>query len=299
MKHNKQNLDAIIDAAAREIRDEQIDESIINQSATSVWARISQQMTDENSMSANSYLGDFNTMKTNKTAEHIDGCADFQSLIPAYLDGKLSTARMLLFKDHTNECIPCRRALKFQSADQTPKIATVGARQPSRQQRSFINGWSRTNVARWSVAAALVICLGLVGLFVSERFDWSGRTLAATVENANGAVYVVSDVQSRQLAPGEQLQKGERVRTAKDSNAVLRLADGSTVEMRERSEFSVSENRRGVTVRLERGDVIVEAAKQHNGRLYVQTPDSLVSVKGTILRCRKRHEGIARFSRRR
>jgi hypothetical protein len=27
MKHNKQNLDAIIDAAAREIRDEQIDES--------------------------------------------------------------------------------------------------------------------------------------------------------------------------------------------------------------------------------------------------------------------------------
>ena len=45
MKHNKQNLDAIIDAAAREIREEQIDEAIINQSATHVWARISQQMT--------------------------------------------------------------------------------------------------------------------------------------------------------------------------------------------------------------------------------------------------------------
>jgi hypothetical protein len=41
MKHNKQDLDAIIDDAAREIRDEQIDESIINQSATRVWARIS------------------------------------------------------------------------------------------------------------------------------------------------------------------------------------------------------------------------------------------------------------------
>ncbi len=51
MKHNKQNLDAIIDAAAREIRDEQMDESIINQSATRVWARVSQQMTDENSLS--------------------------------------------------------------------------------------------------------------------------------------------------------------------------------------------------------------------------------------------------------
>jgi hypothetical protein len=282
MKHNKQNLDAIIDHAAREIRDEQIDESIINQSATRVWARIGQQTADENSLSANSYLGDFNKMHTNNNVEHIGGCADFQSLIPAYLDGKLSTARTLLFKDHTNECIPCRRALKFQSADQTPKTATAGARQPARQQRAFMNGWGKTNVARWSVAAAFLICLGFVGLFVSERFDWSGRTLAATVENASGAVYVVSDAQSRQLAAGEQLQKGERVRTAKDSNAVLRLADGSTVEMRERSEFSVSENRRGVTVNLERGDVIVEAAKQHNGRLYVQTPDSLVSVKGTI-----------------
>jgi len=284
MKHNKQNLDAIIDAAAGEIRDEQIDESIINQSATSVWARISQQLANENSLSATAHSGDLITMNTNNSAEHIDGCADFQSLIPAYLDGKLSTARTLLFKDHTNECIPCRRALKFQSADQTPKTATVGARQPARQQqqRAVMNGWSKTNVARWSVTAALVVCLGFVGLFVSERLDWSGRTLAATVENANGAVYVVSDAQSRQLGAGEQLQKGERVRTAKDSTAVLRFADGSTIEMRERSEFSVSENRRGVTIQLERGDVIVEAAKQHNGRLYVQTPDSLVSVKGTI-----------------
>jgi hypothetical protein len=220
MKHNKQNLDAIIDNAAREIRDEQIDSSIINQSATRVWARVSQQMTDENSLSANSHSGNLNTMNTNNTAEHIHGCADFQSLIPAYLDGKLSTARTLLLKDHTNECIPCRRALKAQRSNQTTKTATVGARQTARnaglgQQRAYMNGWSRTNVARWSVAAVFVICVGLAGLFVSERLDWSGRTLAATVENANGAVFVVSDAQSRQLAAGEQLQKGERVRTAR------------------------------------------------------------------------------------
>ncbi len=282
MKLNKQDLDAIIDDTTRGIRDEQINDSIIEQSAARVWARVSQQMSDENTSSATSNLGNLNTMNTN-TTEHIRGCPDFQSLIPAYLDGKLSTARMLLFKDHMNECIPCRRALKFQSADQKPNTATVGARQPALgQQRGFMNGWSKTNVARWSVAAVFVFCIGLAGFFISERFDWSGSTLAATVENANGAVYVVYDAQSRQLTAGEQLQKGERVRTAKDSNALLRLADGSTIEMRERSEFSVSENRRGVTVQLERGDVIVEAAKQHNGRLYVQTPDSLVSVKGTI-----------------
>ena len=298
MKHNKQDLDAIIDDAARGIRDEQIDSTIINQSAARVWARISGQMSDENFASTNNLAatenslsnaalsGNLNAMNTNNTAEQIHGCADFQSLIPAYLDKKLSTARTLLLEDHTRECIPCRRALKTQRADGAAKTAVaayqaprVKAREP---QRAYANVWSKTNIARWSVAAAFVICVGLVGMFVFERYDWSGTTMAATLENANGAVYVVSEAQSRQLAAGEQLQKGERVRTAKDSNAVLRLADGSTIEMRERSEFSVSENRRGVTVRLERGDVIVEAAKQHNGRLYVQTPDSLVSVKGTI-----------------
>ncbi|MEP7039629.1 MAG: FecR domain-containing protein, partial [Acidobacteriota bacterium] len=291
MKHNKQELDAIIDDTTRGIRDEQIDSSIIEQSAARVWARVSQQA--ENSLSANAPLGELNIMSTGNNIEQINGCADFQSLIPAYLDKKLSTARTLLLEDHTNECVPCRQALKTQRTQNAAKTATYVPRQHSRrtasgQQRAntnrwnIPNGWSRTNVARWSAAAALVLCLGFVGLFVSERFDWSGTTLAATLENANGAVYVVSDQESHQLAAGEQLQKGERVRTAKDSNAVLRLADGSTVEMRERSEFSVSENRRGVTVNLTHGDVIVEAAKQHNGRLYVQTPDSLVSVKGTI-----------------
>ncbi|HEX8735655.1 MAG TPA: FecR domain-containing protein [Pyrinomonadaceae bacterium] len=298
MKHNKQDLDAMIDDAARAIRDEQLDESIINQSAARAWARVSAQSADENfastselaaaenSLSANSNSGNINTMNTNNTTEQIHGCADFQSLIPAYLEGKLSTARKLLLEDHTNECIPCRRALKTKRADATTGAAYY-VRQPAQRtvrepQRSRANRWSSTKAVRWSIAAAFVICIGVAGMFLYERLDLSGRTLAATVENADGAVYVVSDAQSRQLAAGEQVQKGERVRTAKDSNAVLRLADGSTVEMRERSEFSVTENMRGVTIRLERGDVIVEAAKQHNGRLYVQTPDSLVSVKGTI-----------------
>ena len=283
MKHNKQNLDQIIDRAAREIRDEQIDESIVNQSAARAWERVSEQMTNENSSFAKSYSEDLNTMNTNNTVEQINGCADFQSLIPAYLDKKLSAARTLLFEDHTNECIPCRRALKAKRGDAAAKTARFVPRQPAlKQPRALLNGWNKSKVARWSIAAAALVCFGLAGLFVSERFDWSGRTLAATLENADGAVYVISDAGSRQLAAGEQLQKGERVRTAKDSDALLRLADGSTVEMRERSEFSVSETRRGVTVNLMRGDVVVEAANQHGGHLYVQTPDSLVSVKGTI-----------------
>jgi hypothetical protein len=285
MKHDKQDIETIIDKAAYAIREEQIDPSNIDRSAARVWSRVSGQSV-ENSFSVTSYLEGVNTMNSSNNAEQIRGCDDFQSLIPAYIAGELSTARKMLLEDHSNECIPCRHELKAQRSLAAAKSAvfvaprhTPAAKTP---RRANARRWSNSNVARLSIAAALAICLGLGAMFMYERLDLSGRTLAATVDNVNGQAYVVSDSQTRQLAVGEQLQKGERVRTAKDSNALLRLADGSTVEMRERSEFSVTENMRGVTIRLDRGDVIVEAAKQHNGRLYVQTPDSLVSVKGTI-----------------
>ena len=279
MKRNKHELNAMIDDAARGIRDEQIDPTDIDQAAARVWARVSQEAV-ENSYSVTSISEGINTMNPSNHAEQIRGCDDFRSLIPAYLRGELSPARTLLLEDHSNECIPCRKELKAQRSGEKAAAAVAG-RQPARAS-SFASGWRLSNPLRWGFAAAMVVCLGLAGMFFYERIDPSGSSLAATVEESDGLVYVMSDIQTRPLSVGEQLKKGEHVRTAKDSNAVLRMPDGSLIEMRERSEFSVTENMRGVTVKLDRGDLIVEAAKQHNGRLYVQTPDSLVSVKGTI-----------------
>ncbi len=282
MKHSKEQLNEIIERAAKAIRDEAIEDAALDAAATRAWARIT-----DKAGSKILYLEGINTMETSNNTEQIRGCDDFQSLIPSYLDGKLSKARTLLLEDHSNECIPCRQEIRAQKNLAAAKTAvfvspTASQRKTANASRSFVGRINRSHVVRASVAAALVLCLGIGGLFLYERVDLSGTTLAATVENADGEVFVVSDSQTRQLAAGEQVKKGESVRTAKDSNAMLRLADGSTVEMRERSEFSVSQNMRGVTLNLDRGDVIVEAAKQDKGKLFVQTPDSLVSVKGTI-----------------
>ena len=53
-------------------------------------------------------------MATTQTAqaEHIRNCDDFQSLIPAYLSQQLTSARVMLFEDHTRECFACRKELK-------------------------------------------------------------------------------------------------------------------------------------------------------------------------------------------
>ena len=63
---------------------------------------------------------------------------------------------------------------------------------------------------------------------------------------------------------------------------MIRLRDGSMVEVRERSDFTIRETRRDVTIRLARGNVIVQAAKRQSGHLYVSTRDYRVAVTGTV-----------------
>jgi hypothetical protein len=93
---------------------------------------------------------------------------------------------------------------------------------------------------------------------------------------------VVSEAATMPLAAGAEIAEGQEIRTGKGSRAMIRLRDGSLVEMAERSDLALTERWSGKTIRLARGSVLVEAAKQHRGHLEVATPDSLVSVKGTI-----------------
>ena len=270
MKRNNKELDAILDNAVAGIRDEQPDATQVSASTSRVWARVSEQAAGAMSASAESAVAA-------AAPDHIRNCADFQSLIPAYLQGKLSPARAMLLEDHTHECIPCRRALKAERSGVAAPAATRAVRRPART-----STWTVSPAWRWSIAASAAICAVLAGAAMFKKFTPGGSALAATVQSADGAVYRVTDAEGRALAVGAEIKAGERVRTAKDSAAVLRLADGSTVEIRERSEFSVGHSGKDTTLKLERGDMIVEAAQRSGGHLYVQTPDSLVAVTGTI-----------------
>jgi hypothetical protein len=268
MKRNKQELDAILNETIEGIRREHLDETVARDAATRVWSRVSAQAATAQ---------DSQTVAVgNAASDHIRGCADYRTLIPAYLRGELSPARRLLLEDHTHECVLCRKAVKEARTGGARVAATRATRKPAR------STWTMTPAWRMAMAASLVAVFGFAAYFVAQRFDLTGNALAATLESANGAIYKVTGTGVTIVAPGETISKGDHVRAAKDSNAVLKLADGSKVEMRERSEFYVTENGQGTTLHLERGDVIVEAAKQIKRHLFVSTPDSLVSVTGTI-----------------
>jgi ferric-dicitrate binding protein FerR (iron transport regulator) len=54
------------------------------------------------------------------------------------------------------------------------------------------------------------------------------------------------------------------------------------MDVNERTELFLTAAWSGQAVHLERGDVIVQAAKQRRGHLRVLTRDSIASVKGTV-----------------
>jgi hypothetical protein len=254
----KRNSEEILDKVTAEIRNEKADSAVVSAAADRVWARVS------------AAAGEAEFKMPN--IDHIEGCADFQSLIPAYLAGKLSEARSLLLVDHTHECIPCRRAMKDARVRRTTFVKA-----PVKTKRYSL----QPVVMRWGLAAAVVIRFGLLAVPFMQRY-WPFGEFEATVQAAEGQVFQVADTKTAAVSTGAKLQKGERVRTAKDAHAVVRLGDGSLIEMNERSELYLTKNGQGTTIHLDRGNIVVEAAKQKDGKLFVESGDSLVSVTGTV-----------------
>ncbi len=196
----------------------------------------------------------------------LNSCADFRVLLPAYRTNTLTEARRMLMEDHLHSCVACRRV--FQGA--RPTVIPITSKRPALRR-----------VIPYAIAAAIIAAMGLT---LPPVFD---RVLApsgprATVASVNGELYRVSDQGLMALATGAPLNEHDEVRTAKGSRAVVQLRDGSRIEMAERSALTVSERWSGKTVYLDRGSVMIEAAKQRRGRLEVITPDCAVSVKGTI-----------------
>lgn len=261
MKRTNQELNRMLDEATADIRQEELDAAVVNEAAERVWTRLASERASASAGIA--------------PVERIRNCSDFQALIPAYLHGSLSDARAMLLEDHTQECIPCRKALK---QARTGSSAAMTEERPDTAQTSSI----KTAVMRWGIAAAIILGCGLAVYPLVQRLTNSVGTLSAMVQASNGPVYRVADANSRAIAIGEELQKGERIRTSRDAGAVVKLKDGSLIEMKERSEFSLTETAQGMTINLERGHIIVQAAKQRPRHLYVATSDSLVSVTGTI-----------------
>jgi len=247
---NNEKFDRLLSA----IRNENVDEKVVAQAGDRVWKSIAE------------------TAPAAASPHILRSCEDFQTLIPAYVAKDLAPARAMLFEDHVHACVACRHALERARDGERQQVWKL----EPRRSRAF--GW------RFSMAAVAAVAVVAFTTFAFMSGILPGQhPVRAEVQLVDGALYAVTGDDVHVIPAGYHITNGEQIRTAKASTAVVRLSDGSLVEIGPRSELSVVRQWRGTTIHLQGGQVIVQAAKQHAGRhLYVATDDGLVSVKGTI-----------------
>jgi ferric-dicitrate binding protein FerR (iron transport regulator) len=136
-------LDSALEQAMIEIRDDNVDDAVIEAAAARVWANLAAQC-----------------------HAPLHTCADFQAQIPEFKAGKLPEARALLVKDHLHECVDCRRVYEG-------RVVSMPAPAAPR----------RVNyAARWAVAATVVVAAGLSVWFAVDQYgNHTGRAIVQAV----------------------------------------------------------------------------------------------------------------------
>src|SRR5947207_1313147 len=150
-------------------------------------------------------------------------CAELRPAFGDYLAGRLTDSRRLLIDDHIARCAECRRALAEAKGER--QLVSI-----PRARRTFASGWTR-----WAVAAG--VALG--ALYMSR--DKIDSALApsgprATVVAVSGSLYRLPQ---SLLQAGSTLAERDVIRTSAGSRAVLQLADGSRVELNQRTELYI------------------------------------------------------------
>ena len=256
MKHQEKNPPTnpgdLLDQALASMRSELPDHETMSAAGTRVWQHLSQEA-------------------ATSQVESIRGCEDVKKMLLQYRGGQLSPARALLVESHLQECVACRSEAE---AGKRERVIPMPWKQELPQVRN--TGF------RWVAAAAAVAVLAITTYFVQSKLLSGPQGMRARVESLNGVLSRVGYSGDQPLKVGDEVIEGEKIRTGGGSHAMLRLRDGSVVEMNERAEFGVSMGRKDTTIQLERGNIIIQAAKRDTGHLYVASRDCRVSVTGTV-----------------
>jgi hypothetical protein len=258
MKLFRSKQDTYLDRAISELRGEQPDAKTLSASAERVWQRLQAGEGEEAATSA---------------PQPIRGCADIRSLLPAFHQQELPSARALIVADHLRECVSCRSYAYGRGFD--------GATSVNWRMEPASRGF-QWSIVRLSFALATVALLVAL-VWTGRNWYFAGPTGSrARIDSIEGQAYGIGAAGGRVLKTGDEVGEDELIRTAANSHAKVRLFEGSEVEMNQRAELTVSASRRDTTIHLDQGSIIVQAAKRHTGHLYVSAPDCLVAVTGTV-----------------
>jgi FecR protein/Putative zinc-finger len=240
-----------LERALQEMREEDVDSGTLEGARSRVWESVT---------SAGSATQGTPLMRSGTS------CVEFRQDFHAYLANELGGSRRILVDDHLSRCPGCRARIADLKGER--RIVAMPQRSSSR--------WVQRGAL--AAAAALIFAVLYLGRDAIDGMMAPGGP-RATVVAANGGLYRLP---VGSLEAGAAIGEHESVRTGPGAHAVLQLADGSMVDVNERTELFVTAAWSGQAIHLQRGDIVVKAAKQRRGRLRVLTRDSIASVKGTV-----------------
>ncbi len=222
----------------------------------------------------------WNNIRQSESAGAVDsihGCADVKQLLVQYQAGALPSAKSMLVEAHLHECVDCRHFAESGNGKASSAVSAWKQELPRMDSPRLAS-----QRYRWAMVAAAAVVLLISAYVLREQFFAVPAGMRASIISLEGGMYRVGVSDEQPLKAGDQIGENERVRTANGSHAMLQLADGSKVEMNERVQLGVSRRFNDTTINLDRGRVIVQAAKRKTGHLYVMTNDVKVSVTGTV-----------------
>src|SRR5215471_9595956 len=214
--------------------------------------------------------------------------------LSTYIAGNASPEEIL----HCRECSECKAALaRFREPLSTflDAMNNLSARQ---HVPHAIDGLAPTTVnrspSRFLVAIAAV---GAVAIAVGSSVLLKQSSPATTPV----ATSTLPPIPASPLAPPlesgllrvsmEQIESGQAFLSEHRNDTTLILPDDSRVEMRSQTQLSFERSADGLRILLKNGSILVSAAKQRGGHLYVKTKEVTVSVVGTVFLVKAEPQG--------
>ena len=249
--------DELLDGALRAVRGDAPGEELVADAADRVWRELAD-------------------------SSDVAGVTDYLTLVPDYLAGRLGDAQMQLFEQELKESVALRHALESarqggdHAGDAVPPVM-LGAIAPGPSRARSPRGRSR-----WLLATAAALVAAVAALLLVPMLTVPDQGRLARVDLVQGLVYRGEDGMWVPLSAGDWIDGEQTLATKMNATAVVVLDDGSRLEIGPRSHLTMSREGDGKRVQIDRGRIIVQAARQVAGTFDVATADFLVAVKGTI-----------------
>src|SRR5215471_6478759 len=233
-------------------------------------------------------------------------CNEVRNYFAEYVKERLDASTQAELGRHLRECPSCNSEVEALT-DAWIKLGTLPAGEPPSpdmdtrfrmaverhklESKRPALGPARASLRLWArrsfwAAAAVSLVVVFFWVFRVPRLPQNPEAVLEV-----GSLYRAAGSRTASVHAGDSVRLYDTLQSGADAGAMLVLPDGSHVEMRSESELSLERANDGLLVHLSRGGVIVNAARQRSGHLYVQTRDVLVSVVGTVFVVNAEAEG--------